>query len=192
MYDFLIHLSFAAGILMLVAGLCMILAPHLVIRAGQQLNRWVSTDVFFKKLDTLKHTESWLYRYHLLFGALLVTASAYTFYIFMFAFDSSSGYLLQVFRSPHANEWLTASIVFICMLFSIVSFVIGAVILLRPSLLKRLEHWSNRWFMVDNSLQSLDIQHRTPDQAFIRRPRLTGIFVVAGGLYILSSLWSMM
>ena len=188
--EFIIRLSFMAGILMFVIGCCMMMAPELILRTGQRLNRWVSTEQFFNQLDAPKSSERFFYRYHILSGGLLAAASAYIFITFSFGFRR--GYVLKVVSSATINEWLTASLVFLCLGFSVLTFFIGLVIMIRPSLLKRLETWSNRWFAVDHSLKRLDVQLKAPDQAFSRRPRLMGFLVTAGSLYILLQLWAMM
>ena len=188
--EFIIRLSFMAGIVMFVIGCCMMLAPELIIRAGQRMNRWVSTEQLFDQLDAPKSSERFFYRYHILSGSLLAAASAYIFLSFQFGFER--GYVLKLVGSATVNEWLTASLVFLCLAFSVLTFFIGLVIMIRPSLLKRLETWGNQWFAVDNSLKRLDVQLKAPDQVFGRRPRLMGFLVSVGSLYILVRLWAMM
>jgi hypothetical protein len=73
-----------------------------------------------------------------------------------------------------------------------VVFLFGLIIVLRPSLLKRLEAVLNRWFVTEESIRKLDLQLPTPDSVFGRRPRMMGIIIVAGSLYILMNLWSML
>lgn len=165
-------------------------SPDLIIKAGRRLNRWVSTDQFFSNLDRPQGSERLFYRYHIFSGALLTLASLYIFITFMFGDDR--GYVLKIFVSVAANEWLTASIVFLCRAFSVIIFFIGLVIMFRPSLLKHLEGWGNKWFTVDSSLKRLDVQLKAPDRVFGQRPRLAGLLVTIGSLYILIQLWGML
>src|SRR3990172_12121805 len=109
--EFIIRLSFMAGIVMFVIGCCMMLAPELIIRAGQRMNRWVSTEQLFDQLDAPKSSERFFYRYHILSGSLLAAASAYIFLSFRFGIER--GYVLKLVGSATVNEWLTASLVFL-------------------------------------------------------------------------------
>jgi len=190
-FDFIIHLAFVMGVLMLIAGFFIMIAPDLVIRISRKMNTWVSTEKFFDNLDAPKSSERLFYRFHILSGLLLAVASLYIFYIFVFIFDGSN-HVISVFSSYSANEWLMASFEFIFILFSVVIFIVGIVITFRPSMLKNIESWSNKWFMVDNFLKTLDVQLQAPDDAFSKKPRLLGFFVVLGSFYILMNLWAMM
>ncbi|TAJ92187.1 MAG: hypothetical protein EPO31_11260 [Gammaproteobacteria bacterium] len=188
--ELLIHISFSAGVVMLIIGCCMLVSPDLIIKAGRRLNRWVSTDQFFSNLDRPQGSEKFFYRYHIISGVLLALASLYIFVTFIWGIDR--GYVLRIFASATANEWLTASIIFLCRAFSTVIFFIGLVIMFRPSLLKHLESWGNRWFAVDSSLKRLDVQLKAPDRVFGQQPRLMGLLVTIGSLYILIQLWGML
>jgi hypothetical protein len=175
---------------MLIIGCCMMASPDLIIKAGRRLNRWVSTDQLFHNLDQPQGSERFFYRYHIISGASLALASLYIFITFVIGIDR--GYVFRIFASATANEWLTASIVFLCRAFSVIIFFIGLVIMFRPSLLKCLEGWSNKWFAVDGSLKRLDVELKVPDQVFGQRPRLMGLLVTIGSLYILIQLWDML
>jgi hypothetical protein len=188
--ELLIHISFSAGVVMLIIGCCMLVSPDLIIKAGRRLNRWVSTDQFFSNLDRPQGSEKFFYRYHIISGVLLALASLYIFVTFVWGIDR--GYVLKIFASATANEWLTASIIFLCRAFSAVIFFIGLVIMFRPSLLKHLESWGNKWFAVDSSLKRLDVQLKAPDRVFGQQPRLMGLLVTIGSLYILIQLWGML
>lgn len=188
---FIINLLFWAALVILCLGLCMVIAPRQLMRLGQKLNRWISTDEFFRKLDTPRYGERFFYRHHILFGSFIILGGGYTFYRFMFDFNAG-GYALPVFASNSANQWLTTSLAFMNILFSILVFVVGVIIILRPSLLKRFEAGLNRWFVTEDSVKKLDLQLGTPDSLFSRRPRVTGLIIMAGSLYILVNLWSML
>jgi hypothetical protein len=190
-FALIVNLLFWAALVTLCLGLCMLAAPQRILRLGQVLNRWVSTDYFFRRLDTPHYGERFFYRYHVLFGSFIILGSSYIFYRFMYDFKPDS-FVLPLFTSNTANQWLTTSLVFMNILFSILVFLFGLIIVLRPSLLKRLEAVLNRWFVTEESIRKLDLQLPTPDSVFGRRPRMMGIIIVAGSLYILMNLWSML
>lgn len=189
--EFIITVVFWAAVVLLIVGLCMVAVPQQVLRVGQRLNRWIPTDDFFRRLDTPRYGERFFYRHHILFGSFIILGGAYTFYRFMFDFNAGS-YTLPVFTSSSANQWLTTSLAFMNILFSILVFIVGVIIILRPSLLKRIETGLNRWFVPEESVKGLDLQLGTPDSLFSKRPRVAGLIIMAGSLYILVNLWSML
>ena len=189
--EFLILVVFWFAAVILVIGLCMVLIPAYVIRLGQRLNKWVSTDDFFGRLDTPRYGERFFYRHHIFFGLFIIVAGSYILYTFMFVFDADK-YALPVFTSRSTNEWLTDSLVFMNILFSVLILIIGVVITLRPSLLKNIESGLNRWLVTDQSIKKLDMQLQTPDTMFSRRPRTAGFIIMICSIYILFNLWPMM
>ena len=176
---------------MLLIGVCILLIPDRVVRISLKLNQWVSTENFFNKLDEQRHGERFFYRHHIIFGILLLIASAYVFYSFMFSFDPAK-FSFSIFTSPDANQWLLQSLVFINLSFSVLIFLIGVIVVVRPSLLKSFEAVMNRWVVVDKSLKKLDVQMKVPDTMFTRRPRLMGLLIVIGSIYILINLSSVL
>lgn len=188
-FQFLTSVFFWGGIVMLVIGVAMTLVPSLVIRMGEFLNRWVSTEGMFHSLDSARPSERWFYRHHRLFGGLLTLGAVYVLYTFAVAFDpQDTSRKILLFHSHTATEWLLVSLTFLNIGFSLVAIAIGSVTFFRPSLLKGLEQRANRWYGVDESLKKLDVQLKAPDTWFRKRPRLLGLMIVAGSLYIVFSL----
>ncbi|MBI2994814.1 MAG: hypothetical protein HYY48_11675 [Gammaproteobacteria bacterium] len=189
LFQFLTTVFFWGGMIVLVIGAAMTVAPKLVIRLGEVLNRWVSTDEAFHSLDAPRSSERWFYRHHRVCGGLLILGAAYVLYTFAFAFDPAKlSRRIVLFHSQSATEWLLNSLSFINIAFSVLAMAIGSVTFLRPSLLKGLEQRANRWYGVDDSLKRLDVQLKAPDAWFRKRPRLLGLLIVAGSLYIVLSL----
>jgi len=189
LFEFLTTVFYWAGIVLLMIGAAITISPRLVFRVGESLNRWVSTDKIFDRLDAARPSERWVYRHHRLSGGLLTLGGAYVLYSFALAFDAAAaGRQMLLFHSRTATEWLLNSLSFLNIGFSVVAMAIGVVIFFRPSLLKHLEQWANRWYGVDDSLKRLDVQLKAPDTWFRRRPRLLGVLIIGGSLYIVFSL----
>ncbi len=165
---------FWASVITLCIGTCILVSPGLVARAGKALNRWIPTDALFRRLDSSTLTERAFYRHHRLSGILLVLGAGFVMYQFALGINYSA-----LFGS---------ALGFIAVVFSAVAFCIGVVVFFRPSLLKRLEQRANTWFAADDSLKRLDEQVAAPDRLFVRNPRLVGLLVVLGSLYVMFSL----
>lgn len=178
-----------AGVLAIVAGLLMVVAPALVMRAGGVMNRWISTDRVFDDLDSPRPSERAFYRHHRIFGCLIVLGAAFILWTFAFGFDiESTARRLVVFGSRSASAWLLQSLAALNVLFGVAALAIGVTVFFRPSALKRIEAAANRWFAVDRSLKRLDVQVGEADRVFARRPRLAGLVIMAAGLYVVLSL----
>ena len=190
-YELLVTVLFWSGVLVLLAGLGIMIVPDLMIGLSQRLNVWISTERLFNRLDQQSFSERFFYKYHIIFGIFLVAAAVYIFYTFMFSFDPGK-YSLSIFSSVAANDWLTHSLVFVNLLFSFLIFLIGIIVLIRPSLLKKFEAAMNRWIIADETLKKLDVQMKVPDSMFNKRPRLMGLIIVIGSIYILINLSSLM
>jgi hypothetical protein len=66
--------------------------------------------------------------------------------------------------------------------------VIAAVLVFRPSLLKGVEGWADRYYSTRRSTETLDVMRYQPDDFVRSRPRLVGAVVALGSLYALFGL----
>ncbi len=167
-------------------GLCLLLAPKRFLEMTSRFNRWISTDAAFDSLDRSRSAERHFYRRHLAVGAFVVLGSLYILYMFWVWYDPARVQPgLPVIYSPAASDWIYDSLVIMLRGAGVAGLVAGLVIGLRPSLLKRLESWGNRWIATDRWTKSLDRQQDLPPEWFPGRPRLFGIGITAGSLYIM-------
>jgi hypothetical protein len=188
-FDFLIFLFFWAGIATFVLGFLIAVSPSLVMRVGEVLNRWVSTERVFQDLDSPHPSERLFYRHHRIFGCLLALGGAYVLYVFGSAgLDASRLGNLMLFGSRTVAQWLLDSLTAMNRVFGIVAIALGIAVFIRPSVLKVLENSTNRWFAVDESVKRLDVQLTAPDRLFARRPRIVGILIMLASAYIVLNL----
>jgi len=69
----------------------------------------------------------------------------------------------------------------------VLAFIFGVIMFIRPSALKTFERWSNYWVDTDAKLKVLDERKDLPDSILPGNPRIFGIFVIFGAIYII---WS--
>jgi hypothetical protein len=69
-----------------------------------------------------------------------------------------------------------------------VAIIFGLVVILRPSLLKKIESWSNNWVSTEELLKPLDKTIDISHRWLPRHPRVFGLFVALGSLFILLNL----
>lgn len=182
--DAALALALVSSLFALVIGLLMWVNPPLVQRLGARLNRRVSLRRPLKALEVPRPTERWFYRHHRAMGALLVLAAAFYFYVRYVEFEPASAVrTVARYLPPVLAGWLVESLVLVFTLGNGLVLAVGLVVLVRPSLLKPVEAWANRWLSTRRALKPLDTPHEPLDRLYERRPRLVAGFVIAGSLY---------
>ena len=182
----LVSSLFWIGALLVPLGLFLLIAPGRAERMGEIMNRWISTRTFFEALNKPRYQEKHFYRHHRLLGAVVALLSVGSIYVLVFyaGMTDTAGYFQRLARSDF-EHWLFTNLYYILVAVLVLTLVCGIVIFARPSALRRLEAWSNRWVMTDEKLETLDEMHELPGNVFSSRPRLFGIFILLGAAYIM-------
>lgn len=176
---------FWLGLLVALLGGLMVLTPGMIIRSSNTLNKWISTDAFFNSINRPRRSERIFYRYHLVFGTLILVGAAYCLIVAFIYIDQRSLIdALPVIFNRDVSSWLYTSIYYILLFANIFALVIGCFVLVRPSLIKDFELRVNRWFGNENLLRSLDNSHAIPEDRFPGNLRLFGIAVFLGGIFM--------
>ena len=176
---------FCLGVLFIPVGLALILFPAQVLAWGNSVNRWISTTAFFGALDLSRDHERFYYKYHRFFGGSIMILAAISIYMLAFytGMDATVASLQKLAVSLF-GKWLLETCYYILIGLCGLALVAGLVIFVRPSLLKSLEAWSNRWIDTQGPLQRFDVVHEIPTNILPGKPRLFGCFVLLGALYI--------
>ena len=176
---------FCLGVLFIPVGLALIIFPDQVMTWGNSMNRWISTTAFFGALDASRNHERYYYKHHRLIGGLIFLLAAISIYMLAFYLGleaTTAG--LQKLAVTEFSKWLLVSCYYILLGMCVLALVAGLVIFIRPSLLKSLETWGNRWIDTQAPLKHFDDVHEIPLKILPGRPRLFGCFVLLGALYI--------
>jgi len=177
---------FWLGVLMLAIGIIFLITPAWALSTSNKLNRWVSTKTLFDALDKPRYQERWMYRHHFISGIIIVLTACYVFYVFLIAIGMDAMVVkLTAFADSEFNKWLYEQVFYIFLGANLIALVLGFIILIRPSLLKAIEEKSNRWFGTNEKLARLD--RSIPTDLYLGNPRLFGLAVVLGGIYIIIS-----
>ena len=176
---------FCLGVLFIPVGLALIFFPSKVLALGKSFNRWISTTAFFNTLDVSRDYERLYYKHHHFFGVSIIILAAVSIYMLVFnsGLDTTAAGL-QKFSDSVFGQWLLVHIYYILVALCALALVAGMVILFRPSLLKSVEFWGNRWVDTQSPLKRFDEIHEIPLNILPGRPRLFGCFVLLGALYI--------
>jgi len=170
-----------------VTGLLMLLVPGWLMRVSNRLNFWIDTSPWLHKLDEQRQFERLFYRHHLIMGILIIAGSLYSLWFIWNLSGRGLVDLLPSFSNPVLLDILQAALVYLLLFGNLFALVIGIVVVFRPSLLKGVEAWSNRWVDSENALHSMDRRVDVVDRVIPGHPRLFGLLVMLGSLYIMSN-----
>jgi hypothetical protein len=176
----------AAG---LVLGIMLLVDSARVMRWNHALNRWYSTRGAADALERPVDVKRAIYRWHRVAGVLVFAGALFTLDALVFGFKTSA--LAREFRDL-GNPTLLALLFEAARIFLIVGnlagFLAASVLIFRPSLLKGLENWGDREYLKAESSRSFDVMRFQPDEFVRSKPRLVGVLIVLGSLYVLVSL----
>ena len=187
-YEWLFAGLFWIGLLLLIVGTILLLVPSILQPLVPFMNRWIETDSLFNRLDEPVRLERLFYRHHRIMGLLIVAGAAYCLYSLWLWVD-----LLTLFSGSHSGSelgWsniLVDAAIMVLTLGNILSLIVGVIVILRPSLLKGLESRANTWIESDQFFQSLDTRIDMTEHWLNRHPRLIGLLVIIGSLYMMSN-----
>lgn len=140
-----LNLIIAGTILAMLYGFLLLISPDNALKLSTKISKNFSMRKFTKPLEMPVSIESWFYRHSKIAGSLLMIGSAYLFYLLFWNLDFDQLAKVMPGLSVAAWEWLLQAFHIFFGIMSIVVFLIGFLVFVRPSLLKPLEEKSNKW-----------------------------------------------
>lgn len=173
----------------LLAGLLLIFNSEMAFRISDRLNRWVSTRAAIRLLEKDRSISRPLYRMHRLVGALICAGALYSLAVLATpSGETAITKSLAGLGPVRFAGWISESLRIILVTGNVGAFLFGIVFLVRPSALRRLESWADRSFSGRKYAKLLEAMHRPADQFTRAHPRLVGVLVILGSLYVLANL----
>jgi hypothetical protein len=178
---------FVLGLVIIAVGLWMILLPQQFLKIGTVLSKWVSTEGYFNSLDKPRYQEPAIYKHHRIIGGLIVLGGVYTLVMFLRVDLDTLEAGLSSLGNTFWMDWIYMAVYYLLISGNLIAIVIGIIVFIRPSLLKHIEAKMNKWIVSGEGLKRLDERHEVPANVLPGKPRLFGLIVVLGGLYIIFS-----
>ena len=166
-------------------GFWLVIHPQSAISFSNKINKGFSMRQATKPLETPISIERWFYRNAKLTGALLMLGAAYLFYLLFWTLDLEKLTYVMPGLNPLTWEWLLTSFQIFFAVASIAVFLMGFVVLLRPSLLKPLEESANTWISTRQKMQFMSENVSRTDQLLARFPRQLGAVILIAGAIVL-------
>lgn len=168
------------GVLLVLAfavGAAVALRPGLLDHLQAATDRRFSMRRATRPLDIPRNVDRWFYRYHRIYGAFVVALSLVLLGFLMFGAEPNAWY--QVFGRQYRD--IAAIVVdagrIVLWGLGIFTLVIGVVVFVRPSALKRFEAAANRWITPRRALRGLEREIDFPASWVARHPRGWGLAV---------------
>jgi hypothetical protein len=179
---------FVTGFLLLlfsfVIGVLLLLRPSVVMRLNQWASALFSLRRSTKALEMPRYVDRAFYNHHKILGCIVTLTSAYVLYYFSMVYDTS---IITGSMAHDGYNYVYAvlydAIRIIMLLTGVSSLVIGVIVFIRPSRLKSIESWSNRWVSTRRASRSLVEEKDQINQLAYKNPRLVGIIFVCLSIY---------
>jgi hypothetical protein len=178
-------LALFGGVTGVLLGLVLIFNNGMVVRVGQRMNTWVSTRGALDKLDTPIPVERTVYRYHRIFGAMLLAGALYALYVLVLRFKGPElvAIIARLLRLQLALGVAESIRVFL-VLMNAGAALVALTMLVRPSTLKGIEGWANREYSMRKASHFLEVMRSGPDTLVQRHPQAAGAALAVAGAYI--------
>lgn len=186
-----LHAFFLGGACFaLLIGLLLITRPSIALNINRIMSREYSLRRAMKPIEVAHYTlEPYFYRYHRAIGLTLIFFSTYILYTMLFNYPINTiARSLGGDTNLQARLWLLESLQAFLILTSSLIILLGYLVYTRPSQLKRVETIANRWLSSRQAQRILDINHHGPTRSVQHHPRLWGVLILLGALFILYTL----
>lgn len=139
-----------------------------------------------RTIDKVLSIDQKLYRHHRIAGLTIWLLSLLILYLIIFQLDVSSLTLRRV--NPFGLQtWAFEAMMTVTLLVGVIGLCIGMVLMLRPSLLKPLESWGNRWVTTPENALDRDLTGDVIESWVVQHTRLFGllVFLAASVIWVL-------
>ncbi|MGD9390831.1 MAG: hypothetical protein PVG18_10220 [Thioalkalispiraceae bacterium] len=175
----------AGTVIAMLYGLYLLVFPASAVKLNQRFSKGFSLRKTTRPLETPVSIERWFYRHARITGSLLMLGAAYLFFLLFWGLDYP-----QLTRNlPGLNvatwDWLLQAFQVFFTIMSLVVFLIGFLIVVRPSLLKPLEAKANTWVSTRQKMQFMSASVGQTDQLLARFPRQFGAIILIASAIVL-------
>lgn len=173
--------------LSMIYGFWLLIHPKTATSLNDKINKSFSMRKTTKPLETPISIESWFYRHAKISGSLLMLGAVYLIYLLFWDinFNQLANTLPNLTKLTW--KWLLQSFQIFFTIISLAVFLIGFLIVIRPSILKPLESRANKWVSTRQKMQFMSDDVNQVDQLLNQFPRQIGaIFLICSAIVLLN------
>lgn len=176
-------------ILTLFVGIAVAVRPSVLDRLRVGSDRRVSMRRATRLFDQPRNIDHVFYRYHRTYGSIVVALAIFLLYVLVFG-DLRPGLPWTLGGDVTVvTEILVTTARGVLWGFAIFALVIGTIVFVRPSALKGMERWANRWLTPRRLTRGLERAYYPLERGVSAHPRLWGMSVAAVSLVCLVALY---
>ena len=172
------NLIIVGAALSLLYGLWLIINPKSALALSHKINKSFSMRESTRKLETPISIERLFYRHAKTTGTLLMAGAVYLFYLLYWELDFVRLAQTLPNLTPLIWEWLLQAFLIFFLITAVVVFLLGLLILVRPSSLKPLEEKANTWISTRQKMQFMSEEIGQTDKLLALFPRQFGSIIV--------------
>lgn len=184
LFPSVIEFFLLVGVVGVLVGIGLIAWREPTLRVLAALNRWVSTRRWLRPAEIPHDTASTVQRYRVWIGLFFVLAAAYSLFGLVARFNVHAVVPANSLGGwTPAAHWLLDSLRWFLVLGSVAAAAVGALMVLMPETLTKLEARANQWHSSRKALGgAADTMYMPLDKWVEHYPRIAGA-VIAGGAF---------
>lgn len=163
-----------------VVAFCGLFFPRSLVKLSQITAEKIQAS--YSSIDKARFIDHKIYRSHKLIGMVMLVLSMLTLYLVLFVITNQPEVRETQLNGAVVHDWMLEVALVIATLGGVIGVCFGIVILLRPSLLKPLELWGNRWIHFPD--KTLDKNIDGLDEWAARHTRLFSLVVLISAIAI--------
>lgn len=149
------------------------------------MNRYVSTRAGLKSMSMAHDVGPVVRKYRHVLGACLVLGAVYTLCGMTVWFDTNALVASLNLAYPRLFvAWIAESVRWFLILFSVIAFATGIMLVFSPGMIDRIERRANRWYSVRRLTLGADTMHLQFDNLVEAFPRPAGAAILIASLYL--------
>jgi hypothetical protein len=169
--------TLVVGIVGMVLSTLLLLAPRLLNRIGESLNRSIDVDKKISRLvDRSIPTAAFFYRHNIISGVCLIVGAVFVLLYLFFRLDVDG--LVSVFfgndKFKVTYEILITTMALMGKVAGSAGLLIGLILVSRPEKLQQIERRMDTWFTTQPMWERLDRSRPSVDTLVYRRPIIFG------------------
>ena len=169
--------TLVVGIVGMVLSMLLLLAPRLLNRMGESLNRSIDVDNKISRLvDRNIPTAAFFYRHNIISGVGLIVGAVCVLLFLFFRLDLDG--LVSVFfgndQFKVAYEILITTLALLGKVAGAAGLLIGVILVSRPEKMQEIERRMDTWFATQPMWEKLDRSRPSVDTLVYRRPIIFG------------------
>lgn len=182
--EFAYFVGFGMFFVSFLVGLMLIVRPDIIVRLNQRVGTKFSLRRSTKVLEMPTNIDRFFYRYHRIIGVIVTLVAGYVLYFFTFGYNAADiSALLKTYNHGTILDLIISSLRLFMQLCSAIIILLGVAIFYRPSQLKNVEAWANRWISTRKATRPLSLDRDQMNQLVYKYPRFSGLLIAILSMY---------